>query len=138
MAKTCWFTPGARQNHTGRCVFLIARFDARVGHVVAVVGQAVDRLRLDFVGRADVLPTDAKIEEVTTRIDHAVGIPSAPATALKATTACGRNLSWRVSSSRVQTSFTGRCTTFAMAMACLISSLASRRPKPPPTKPLWT
>ena len=22
MAKTCWFTPGARQNHTGKCVFL--------------------------------------------------------------------------------------------------------------------
>ena len=83
------------------------------------------------------MPTEAKIDEVTTRIDHAVGIPSAPTAALKATTACGRNLSWRVSSSRVQMSLTGRLTALAMAMACLTSSFASRRPKPPPTNALW-
>ena len=29
------------------------------------------------------MPTEAKIDEVTTRIDHAVGIPSAPTAALK-------------------------------------------------------
>ena len=48
------------------------------------------------------------IDEVTTRIDQAVGKPSGPTAALKATTACGRNLSCLVSSSRVQTSLTGR------------------------------
>jgi hypothetical protein len=36
---------------------------------------------------------DAKIEEVTTRVDHAMGIPLVSVAALKPTTAWGRSLS---------------------------------------------
>src|SRR5258706_13312739 len=81
-------------------------------------------------------PADLKMDEVTIRIDHAVGIPSEPVVALKATTACGRNLSWRVSSSRVQINLTGPLTNFAMAKACTISSFGSRQPKRPPENAL--
>ena len=111
--------------------------DARVRDVVGVVGKARDRHGLEALEAGPMIPSEAKIEPMTLRIDQATGMPLASRPALKRVTACGRKRSWRMSSSRVQISFTGRCTALAIAIACTISSFALLRPKPPPTKQLW-
>src|SRR2546430_678897 len=43
-----------------------------------------------------------------------------------------------MSSSRVQTTFTGPSTSFAMRTALVSKSTSSRRPNPPPSRWLWT
>ena len=48
------------------------RFDAGVRHLVAVVSQSRDGLRLGALGRR-ISAGSPRIDEVTTRIDHAVG-----------------------------------------------------------------